>query len=125
MTDIATHEYQARPAVDMFPGVVRRLPAGVKHPQMQWNRVDAVPGRASGLLAGIGSEPWLYFVHSFAPEAGADTVATCDYGGPVVAASERGSLWGTQFHPEKSGTSGLAVLANFVRATAGGTDGVG
>ncbi len=41
-------------------------------------------------------------------------VATCDYGGPVVAAVERGPLWATQFHPEKSGTTGLAILANFV-----------
>ena len=117
-----SEEDPGTPGLGAFPGVVRRLPAGVKHPQMQWNRVDAVPGRASSLLAGLGTEPWLYFVHSFAPEPGDDTVATCDYGGPVVAASERGTLWGTQFHPEKSGTTGLAVLANFVRAVAARTD---
>ena len=44
----------------------------------------------------------------------ADVVATCDYGGPVPAAIARGRLWATQFHPEKSGTAGLRVLANFV-----------
>ena len=48
------------------------------------------------------------------PSAPRDTTATCDYGGPVVAAAERGPVWGTQFHPEKSGSVGLGILANFV-----------
>lgn len=97
-------------------GEVRALPAGEKRPQIQWNRL--VPTGPSHLLAGLGEEPWVYFVHSFAPEETPETVATCDYGGPVVAAVERGSLWGVQFHPEKSGSTGLSVLANFVRACA-------
>ena len=59
---------------------------------------------------------WVYFVHSFAPERTADTTSTCDYGGPVVAAAERGRVWGTQFHPEKSGPGGSGILANFVAA---------
>jgi glutamine amidotransferase len=100
----------------VLPGPVRALPAGVKCPQMQWNRLRPT-GSGSGLLAGLGADPWVYFVHSFAPEGGAEVVATCDYGGDVTAAVERGSLWGTQFHPEKSGPVGLAILANFVRAT--------
>jgi glutamine amidotransferase len=58
----------------------------------------------------------VYFVHSYAPEVTDDVVATCDYGGEVTAAVERGAVWGTQFHPEKSGTVGLAILANFVAA---------
>lgn len=103
-----------------LPGVVRRLPAGVKHPQMQWNRLERV-GEPSGLLAGLDEAPWVYFVHSFAPPIGADTVAVCDYGGPVCAAAERGRVWGTQFHPEKSGRPGLAILANFVARCALGT----
>ena len=91
------------------------LPEGQKHPQMQWNQVKV--GRAdSALFAGCEADPWLYFVHSYAPEATADVVAQCEYGGPVVAAIERGRLWGTQFHPEKSGVVGLALLANFVAA---------
>lgn len=98
----------------VLDGVVRRLPEGVKHPQMQWNRLDRRPGAASSLLDGLPEHPWVYFVHSFAPPVGEETVATCDYGGPVAAAVERGPLWGVQFHPEKSGANGLALLANFV-----------
>jgi glutamine amidotransferase len=104
------------PGLGVLPGVVRDLPAGVKHPQMQWNQLQRRPGRSSAMLAGLPEEPWVYFVHSFAPEDGADVVATCDYGGAVVAAAERGALWGAQFHPEKSGALGLAMLGNFVRA---------
>ena len=103
------------PGLGAFSGTVRRLPDGVKHPQMQWNQVRQVPRRGSELLAGLPGESWVYFVHSFAPEVGPETVATCDYGGELAAAAERGPVWGTQFHPEKSGAAGLAVLANFVR----------
>lgn len=106
------------PGLGVLAGRVRPLLAGVKRPQMQWNTLRRVPGRSSGLLEGLGEEPWVYFVHSFAPEPGDDVVAECDYGGPVVAAAERGRVWGTQFHPEKSGAVGLALLANFVRAAA-------
>jgi glutamine amidotransferase len=96
----------------VLAGTVERLPEGVKHPQMQWNVVDLVG--APALAAGLDRPLWAYFVHSFAPPAGDHVVATCDYGGPVVAAIERGTLWATQFHPEKSGRTGLALLANFV-----------
>ncbi len=106
----------------VFAGTVRALPAGVKRPQMQWNRLDRVAaggGRSDGpaepaLLAGLDGDQWMYFVHSYAPEIGPETVATCDYGGPVAAAAERDDVWGVQFHPEKSGRTGLALLGNFV-----------
>jgi len=48
----------------VLPGMVRRLPDGVKHPQMQWNQLDL--RTASPLFAGLGERPWMYFVHSFA-----------------------------------------------------------
>jgi glutamine amidotransferase len=104
------------PGLGILDGTVRALGAGVKSPQMQWNTLDAVGGEGGGLLAGIAPGSWVYFVHSFAPERTAETVATCDYGGPVTAAAARGRVWGTQFHPEKSGRVGLAILANFVAA---------
>ncbi|MGI9577669.1 MAG: imidazole glycerol phosphate synthase subunit HisH [Microthrixaceae bacterium] len=110
------------PGIDglgVIPGRVVRLPDGVKHPQMQWNRLD-VRSR-SPLLAGLGERPWMYFVHSFAPEVTADTVATCDYGGEVTAVAARANVVATQFHPEKSSTPGLALLTNFVNLAAGVT----
>jgi len=109
-----SEEAPETPGLGVLAGRVRALPAGVKHPQMQWNQLLARPGGSAGLLAGLPEKPWVYFVHSFAPEPSDDVVATCDYGGDVVAAAERGPVWGTQFHPEKSGAAGLAILANFV-----------
>ncbi|MGA2522226.1 MAG: imidazole glycerol phosphate synthase subunit HisH [Acidimicrobiales bacterium] len=109
-----SEESPATPGLGVLDGVVRALPPGVKRPQMQWNQLISRPGVDSGLLAGLAERPWVYFVHSYAPDGGDDVVATCDYGGPVVAAAERGPVWGTQFHPEKSGAVGLAILANFV-----------
>ena len=97
----------------VLPGEVRLLPEGVKRPQMQWNLLDHRP---TPMLAGMDDPIWMYFVHSYAPEMSDDVVSTCDYGGPVVAAVQRDNLWATQFHPEKSGASGLRLLANFVAA---------
>jgi glutamine amidotransferase len=96
----------------VLPGRLHLLAEGVRRPQMQWNRLDTL--RDAPLLAGLGSEPWVYFVHSYAAEMSGDVVATCDYGAAVVAAVDRGALWATQFHPEKSGPVGLRLLANFV-----------
>ena len=98
----------------VIQGVVRLLPDEVKRPQMQWNILQPV-NRPSRLLDGLGDEPWAYFVHSYAADATDDVVATCDYGGSVVAAIERDNLMATQFHPEKSGATGLALLQNFVK----------
>jgi len=115
----------------VFPGQVALLAPSVKHPQMQWNQLEVVgpapvpaPGPALDAAAGpaplrgLGDKPWVYFVHSYAPPVGAETVAVCDYGGPVAALVAQGNLWGAQFHPEKSGRSGLALLANFVALAA-------
>jgi glutamine amidotransferase len=100
----------------VFGGKVAALPRGVKHPQMQWNRLERAEnqGEEPVPLRGLGPRPWVYFVHSFAPPVGDETVAVCDYGGPVAALVARGSLWGAQFHPEKSGVTGLKLLSNFV-----------
>ena len=112
----ASEESPGVEGLGVLPGVVRRLPDDVKHPQMQWNRLDVTTD--SALFAGLGERPWMYFVHSFAAEATADVIATVDYGGAVTAAAQRGSVMATQFHPEKSGRGGLAVLHNFVELAA-------
>ncbi len=107
-----SEEAPGEAGLGVLAGRVRRLPSSVKIPQMQWNALRSV--RASTLLAGLGEEPWVYFVHSYAPDVGPETVATCEYGETLAAAAEMGTVWGTQFHPEKSGAPGLAILANFV-----------
>ena len=101
------------PGLGVLPGMVRELPEGVKRPQMQWNVLQPVDAK-SPMLAGLDRRPWVYFVHSYAPDASDDVVATCDYGGSVVAAVARRNVWATQFHPEKSGATGLQILRNFV-----------
>ena len=69
------------PGLSIFEGTVALLPEGVRRPQMQWNLLDVRPG--GRLLAGYEHDAWAYFVHSYAPPVGEETVATCDYGGSV------------------------------------------
>jgi glutamine amidotransferase len=104
----------------VLPGRVAWLPPGVKRPQMQWNQLD-IRLPAEPLFAGMPERPWVYFVHSLhgVPDHPFDVVATCDYGGRLNAAFRRGNVFAVQFHPEKSGADGLALLANFA-AVAGG-----
>ncbi|HEX4905939.1 MAG TPA: imidazole glycerol phosphate synthase subunit HisH [Acidimicrobiales bacterium] len=96
----------------VLPGRIRLLPDDVKRPQMQWNVLDR--RRESAMLRGLDDPVWVYFVHSYAAELTDDVVATCDYGAPLTAAVERDRLWATQFHPEKSGATGMAILKRFV-----------
>jgi glutamine amidotransferase len=105
--------------IGAFPGTVRRLGGGVagnvKIPHIGWDEVTVNP--ASRLFKGLGDGTRFYFVHSYAPVAEfSDEAAACDYGGRWSAAVERGNLFATQFHPEKSGPAGLTLLSNFVEA---------
>ena len=109
----ASEEGPVSDGVGVVPGKIRRLTGDVKIPHIGWDEVTVRPG--SRLFAGLGDGTRFYFVHSYAPEPGGDAVAAvCDYGGRFAAAVEHGNLFGTQFHPEKSGQAGLALLANFV-----------
>ena len=113
-----SEESPDEPGLGILPGTVRLLSEGVKRPQMQWNLLERRGNPA--LLAGAPDPAWAYFVHSFAADTNDDLVtSTCDYGGPVVASVEWGSVWATQFHPEKSSRTGLAALAAFVDRAAG------
>ena len=107
-----SEEKKGERGLGVLPGCVRLLPATVKRPQMQWNRLHVV--RSSRLFDGLGDDAWVYFVHSYAPDDPVNVVATCDYGGPIVAVVERDNVAATQFHPEKSGANGLRLLQNFV-----------
>lgn len=107
------------PGFDWIGGDVVALKpsnSALKIPHMGWNTLKA---RDHALLAGIptgGDGHHAYFVHSYhlAAENDADIVARTDYGGPVTAIVARGNMAGTQFHPEKSGALGLALIANFL-----------
>ena len=106
-----------------WPGTVRRLPAPVL-PHMGWNTVRA--GEGSILFDGLDADTRFYFVHSYAvQEWERDTDGTrlrpatltwAEHGGPFLAAVENGALSATQFHPEKSGDAGAALLTNWVRS---------
>ena len=110
----ASDESPDEPGLGILPGRVRELPADVKRPQMQWNRLH-LADPAAPRWQGLPPDPWVYCDHSYAAEAGPDAAAaTCEYGGPVVSAVSVGSLAAMQFHPEKSGTNGLQILTNFV-----------
>ncbi len=108
-----SEEGPVRGGIGAVAGTVRRLAGDVKVPHIGWDEVRVRAG--SRLFAGLPDGTRFYFVHSYAPEATDPAiVATCDYGGAFGAAVERDNLFGTQFHPEKSGAAGLALLANFV-----------
>ena len=101
--------------LDLIPGTNRRFPEGQTVPQMGWNRLHA--DREHPLVDGVDGE-YAYFVHSYYadPEDEHATVAHTDYGVrfPSVVADDAGTVFGTQFHPEKSGEAGLQILRNFV-----------
>lgn len=105
------------PGLGVIPGEVRWISDRVPRPQMQWNRIDVE--RRDGLFAGLDDRPWVYFVHSLhgVPDDPATVVASCDYDGRVNAVFRSPrvpSVVATQFHPEKSGTVGLALLRNWL-----------
>jgi imidazole glycerol-phosphate synthase subunit HisH len=109
----ASEEGPVSDGVGVIAGKIRRLTGPVKIPHIGWDEVAVRPG--SRLFAGLKDGTRFYFVHSYAPEPdGVAVAAVCDYGGRFAAAVEQGNLFGTQFHPEKSGAAGLALLANFV-----------
>lgn len=101
--------------LDLIPGRVERLPSdAVNVPHMGWNGLSIE--REHPLAAGIDEGDYAYFVHSYGSTVAGHTVASCDYGFPLaaMAANEAGNVMGTQFHPERSGETGLRVLENFV-----------
>lgn len=112
-------EHGTHAGLDWIKGEVAPLApkdAGLKIPHMGWNELAFSSG-AHPLLDKIAPGAHAYFVHSYALSCAnaADLIASVDYGGPVTALVARGNLAGTQFHPEKSQTTGLRLLANFLK----------
>jgi imidazole glycerol-phosphate synthase subunit HisH len=101
--------------LNLFPGLVRSLPATVKLPHMGWNRLHIQ--RNSQLLAGISESDYFYFAHTFAAAVSSgsnEVVATCSHGANFTAILEHKNIVATQFHPEKSGAAGAHLLKNFI-----------
>lgn len=101
-----------------FRGDVRRLPPGVKVPQMGWNTIRIVR-RGCPLLSGIPDGVYVYYANSYASRPSEETAATTTYGVEFAAVAHRDNIFGTQFHPEKSGRWGLRILENFVEFVEG------
>jgi imidazole glycerol-phosphate synthase subunit HisH len=108
-----SEEFGHGKGLDVVRGAVRRFPAGLKVPHMGWNEVAHEGDWV--LFDGIPSGAHFYFVHSYYPHVHESSlqVATCTYGLTFPAAIGRGSLFGTQFHPEKSQRWGQRLLENF------------
>ena len=112
-----SYEYGEHEGLGLIKGSVRAMrdvvPSELKIPQMGWNSLDFV-GDKSKLFKYIKEGDFVYFVHSYhATECDEALIATSEYGVPITAAVARGNVYGTQFHPEKSGEVGLNILRAF------------
>ena len=117
MASIGREHGADAPGFAWVPGdCVRIAPAdpALKVPHMGWNALEGLAGHP--VLNGIAAGDHVYFVHSYhvLPEDPAHLLATADYGGRVTAMIGRDNMVGTQFHPEKSQTTGLRLIANFL-----------
>jgi imidazole glycerol phosphate synthase glutamine amidotransferase subunit len=113
-----SEEAPEQKGLGLFPGSVRRFPAPLRCPHMGWNTLRSV--RPCRLLEGLGEDPYFYFAHSYYCPPGEHAAVLCDYGTEFCAILERDNVYGVQFHPEKSGPAGLAVMRNFLRAAGEG-----
>ena len=99
----------------IFDGSITKIPSGegLKIPHIGWNSLDIK--KSDGLFKGIGKNPYVYFVHSYFLNASDKSIvsAQTEYGVTIDAAVEKGNVFATQFHPEKSGETGLKILRNF------------
>ena len=102
--------------LDLLKGDVVKLPPTVKLPQIGWNNIKIE--KSAHILEGVPDNSYMYFVHSYfaKPEDKSDVAANTEYGVRFPSILERGNIFATQFHPEKSGESGLNILGSFVRA---------
>ena len=113
-----SYEYGEHEGLGLIPGNVRPIadviPGDLKIPHIGWNALR-LRGE-SPLFSGIREGDCVYFVHSFyAADCDESVIATAEYGAELTAAVAKGNVYGCQFHPEKSGPVGLAILSAFAR----------
>jgi glutamine amidotransferase len=111
----SSEECPGKEGLSLLKGKILRIPEseGLKIPHMGWNSLTVRPG--TKLFKGIPDQAYVYFVHSYylKAENEADVAATTYYSALIHASVERDNIFGCQFHPEKSGEVGLAILKNF------------
>ncbi|MDX2268370.1 MAG: imidazole glycerol phosphate synthase subunit HisH [Bryobacter sp.] len=108
----SSEEAPELPGLGVFPQQVKRFPAEARVPHMGWN--DLTPVRPSRLLAGLPQPTFVYFANSYYAPPMEACAATCTYQFPFTAVVEQNNLYGVQFHPEKSGPTGLQLVKNFL-----------
>lgn len=116
-------EYGEHPGLGLIPGevcpLIDDIAPGLKVPHIGWNRLDVL--RDDPLFRYFGNGRHVYYVHSFyAKRCGESVLATSEYSIPVTGVVRSGSVYGTQFHPEKSGEAGLCLLRAFAEMEVGG-----
>jgi imidazole glycerol phosphate synthase glutamine amidotransferase subunit len=104
------------PGLGLFEGISRRLPDDVKVPHMGWNTVEW--SREHPFTHEVPGDARMYFVHSYAPDAGEASIGVSEHGRRFAAAVARDNVFATQFHPEKSGRPGLQIYEAFVKGAA-------
>lgn len=116
-----SEESEGAEGLGIFDGTITKIPNGdgLKIPHMGWNSLKIT--KDSRLFKGIEENPYVYFVHSYFLNAADKSIvaAQTKYGVTIDAAVEKGNVFATQFHPEKSGNTGLRILKNFVDIVGG------
>jgi glutamine amidotransferase len=112
----SSDEYGGALGLGILPGEVRRFTGAPRVPHMGWN--DLVIERTHPFVDGIASGAWAYFLHSYRVTGADSVVASCEYGERFAAIVARDNVMATQFHPEKSRSTGARLLDNFLRIAA-------
>lgn len=116
-----SHEYGVHKGLGLIPGkvvpIAPEVPVGTKIPHIGWNALHFPKDKPiSPLFDGLKEGDHVYFVHSYyATDCAENTIATTEYYAELTAAVAKGNVYGTQFHPEKSGEVGLRILKNFAQ----------
>ncbi|MCD8356493.1 MAG: imidazole glycerol phosphate synthase subunit HisH [Clostridia bacterium] len=112
-------EMKLTKGLGLLPGRVQKIDTDLKLPQIGWNGLEY--HKNDPLMADVPEGAYVYFVHTFkmCPADANDLIATCDYNDQVTALVGRGQMYGSQFHPEKSGEVGMTILRNFGKMVGG------